>query len=61
MLENIFQNLVKKNACKTGIKYLQSKQSKGDKASSIKHELLELQDYLNPCSNITLTEKKIYV
>ena len=58
MPENIFKNLVKKNACKTALKYLQTKQSKGDKASSIKYESLELQDYLNPCSNITLEDQR---
>ena len=48
MPENIFKSLVNQNTCKTGLKYLKTKQSKGE----------ELQDYLNPCSNITLEEQR---
>ena len=34
------------------------KQSKGDKASNIIYETLELQDYFKPCSNLKLEEQR---
>ena len=34
------------------------KQSKGEKASNIIYETLEMQDYLKPCSNLKLEEQR---
>ena len=42
-----------------GIKYLRSKQMKREKGIQIKYKNLELQDYLNPCSNMTLEDQRL--
>jgi hypothetical protein len=43
------------SACLT---YLKSKQLKGEKASNIIYNSIQLQDYLNPCSNIKLEDQR---
>ena len=58
MPQNIFKNMVKQKTCVAGLKYLKLQQSKGEKASSIIYESLELQDYLKPCSNLKLEEQR---
>ena len=55
----IYNNIVKKKAVIAGIEYLRAKQIKGQKGLKIKYTNLELQDYLNPCSNITLEDQRI--
>ena len=41
-----------------GIKYLRTKQMKGEKGINIRYNSLELQDYLNPFSNMTLEDQR---
>ena len=40
------------------MKYLKMKQNKCEKGSRIKYESLELQNYLNPCSNLTIENQR---
>ena len=58
MQENVFKNIVKKNTCVAGLKYLKMKQSKVEKASNIIYETVELQDYLKSCSKLKLEEQR---
>ena len=49
---NIFKSLVKKETFSASLTYLKSKQLKGEKASNIIYNSIQLQDYLNPCFNL---------
>ena len=55
---NKFKQLVEEKSLSGSIKYLKMKQSKGEKDANIKYETLELQDYLNPYSNLSLKEQQ---
>ena len=50
--------MVKSSASIAGIRYLKLKQQKGTKGSLINYDSLECQDYLNPCSNLTIKEQR---
>ena len=52
----MYKNIVKKKAVRAGIKYLKTKWLKGEKGRQIYYNNLELQDYLNPCSNMNLED-----
>ena len=45
---------MKEKAIMAGIKYLRTKQMKGKKGINIRYTSLELQDYLDPFSNMAL-------
>ena len=53
-----FKKMVKSSASIAGIRYLNLKQQKGTKGSLINYDSLECQDYLNPCSNLTIKEQR---
>ena len=55
----MYNNIVKKKAVTAGIKYLKNKQLKGEKGRKIDYNNLELQDYLNPCSNMNLEDQRL--
>ena len=55
---NPFKNLVKEKSVTASINYLKCKQSMAEKGGQIRYETLELQDYLNPYSNLSLKEKQ---
>jgi hypothetical protein len=55
----LYNNIVKKKAVTAGIKYLKTKQLKGEMGRKIQYNNLELQDYLNPCSNINLEDQRL--
>ena len=49
---------MKERAIMAGIKYLRTKQMKGEKGINIKYNILELPDYLNPFSNMALEDQR---
>ena len=55
---NIFKNMVKTGAQNAGLKYLRNIQEKGSKGSRIEYHAVELQDYLNPYSNIGIEDQQ---
>ena len=54
-----YKNLVKQKSVLAGIKYLESKQRKGEKGILIKYKSLELQDYLQSYANISLDDQQL--
>ena len=52
-----FKKIVKQKGKIAGVKYLLAQQKKCEKGSRIKYENLELQDYLQPSSNLKLEFK----
>ena len=58
MSQAIFKNMVKKKSLLAAIKYLKIKQKKCEKGLGINYNSLEIQDYLNPCSNISLEDQR---
>ena len=54
----IFKNLVKTSAKNSGFNYLKNIQKKGSKGSKIEYDLLSLQDYLNPYSNLSIDDQR---
>ena len=54
-----FKKLVKQKSVLAGVKYLESKQRKCEKGAFIKCNLLELQDYLHACANISLDDQQL--
>ena len=56
---SVFKNIVKQKSIESSMKYLKSRQMKGEKGAFINYNKLELQDYLNPCANISLEEQKL--
>ena len=57
MSQAIFENMVKKKSVLAAIKYLKVKQKKWEKGLDIIYNSLEIQDYLNPFSNILLEDQ----
>ena len=55
---NLFKKLVKEKTVSASINYLKMKQRKGEKGAEIIYDTLELQDYLNPCSNLSLEDQQ---
>ena len=58
MSQAVFKNIVKKKSLLAAIKYLKIKQKKCEKGLGINYNSLEIQDYLNPCSNISLEDQR---
>ena len=54
---NTFKQLVKEKSVFACINYLQMKQRKAEKGAKIVYQSLELQDYLNPYSNLSLEDQ----
>ena len=50
----IFKNMVKRSSDEAAFRYLQKNQEKGTKGAQINYKTLEIQDYLQPCSNIKI-------
>ena len=59
MPEDLFKSMVKKGTYVAGLKYLKTKQSKGEKAANIVYESIELQDYLHASSNLELEVQRL--
>ena len=59
MKSNVFKKLVKQKAFEAGFSYLRSKQLNGEKGRLINYTTLELQDYLQPCANISLQDQQL--
>ena len=53
-----FKRIVKQKSEIAGFNYLKEQQQKCEKGSRIKYESLELQDYLNPSSNILIENQR---
>ena len=58
MSQAVFKNIVKKKSLLAAIKYLKIKQKKCEKGLGIEYNSLEIQNYLNPCSNISLEDQR---
>ena len=56
---NHFNMLVKEKSIQAGIRYLNTIQMNKEKGSFIKYNTLELQDYLQPCANISFEDQKL--
>ena len=56
--QTLFKNIVKKKSIIAAIKYLKIKQKKCEKGLGIDYNSLEIQDYLNPCYNISLEDQR---
>ena len=54
---NLFKQLGKEKSVSASINYLQMKQRKAEKGAKIVYKSLELQDYLNPYSNLSLEDQ----
>ena len=54
----MFKKIVKQKGKIAGVKYLLAQQKKCEKGSRIKYENLELQDYLQPSSNLKLEDQQ---
>ena len=59
MKSNSFKKLVKQKAFEAGFRYLRSKQMNVEKGRLINYTTLELQDYLQPCANISLEDQQL--
>ena len=55
---NIFKNMVKTGAQNAGLKYLKSMLENRSKGNKIEYHAIELQDYLNPFSNLGIEEQQ---
>ena len=56
---NRFKRIVKQKSEIAGFKYLKCQQKKCEKDSKIRYDSLELQDYLNPFSNISIENQRL--
>ena len=54
-----FKRIVKQKSEMAGFNYLKGQHQKCEKGSRIKYESLELQDYLNPSSNISIENQRL--
>ena len=54
-----FKNIVNQKSIEASVRYLKSRQIKGEKGCLIECNILELQDYSNPCANILLDDQKL--
>ena len=55
---SVFKEMVKTGATRAGLKYLKELQKKGTKGSLIDYDSLEVQDYLNPSSNMKIEDQR---
>ena len=50
--------MVKRSSEEAAFRYLQKNRQKGTKGAKINYKTLEIQDYLQPCSNIKIEEQR---
>ena len=58
MSKNRFKSIVRQKTEIAGVKYLKTLQKKCEKGARIVYDCLELQDYLNPFSNLKLEDQR---